>query len=394
MRVLGSNRKQDWRPTWQQELLLRAALLRGDAAIKAWHAWMSQVDVELLDYGSHRLLPLLHDNLRRHKIEEPILGKLKGVYRQTWYKNQILFHIASEMLRSFRDAGIETLVLKGAALSLLYYQDKGLRPMQDFDLLVRPSQAVRAISLLSELKWRAIYLYPESLLPYEHGCEFEDSAQRVVDLHWRVMREGSQVCDDDSFWKDSVPLEMGGVFVRALNPADQLLHVCVHGAKWNVVPPVRWVADAMMIMRSAESNLDWDRLIEQAQKRRLSLAVSETLRYLCDMLNAPVPPIVLKKLREASVSLRERSSFSAGANPHDALERFSILLDWRDGFRSTRGEKFHRRWHGFIRYLQCRWEVESSWQVPFYALSKSAQVIWRSANRFTLSEEKKSLVTR
>jgi hypothetical protein len=45
-------------PTEQQELLLKAALLKGEPAIQAWERWVSQVDINDLDQGSLRLTPL------------------------------------------------------------------------------------------------------------------------------------------------------------------------------------------------------------------------------------------------------------------------------------------------------------------------------------------------
>ena len=54
-------------PTHEQELLLKAALLTGEACRKAWKAWKSRIDIENLDYGSSRLLPLASLLLVRQK---------------------------------------------------------------------------------------------------------------------------------------------------------------------------------------------------------------------------------------------------------------------------------------------------------------------------------------
>jgi len=111
-------------PTWRQELLLRAALLRGKEAIAAWREWKSSVDVDRLDQGSRRLLPLLYRNLRAHGVEDPLMNSFKGIYRLTWYKNQMAFHKMTSLLRSFHHAGIETMLLKGAALVMLHYPSR------------------------------------------------------------------------------------------------------------------------------------------------------------------------------------------------------------------------------------------------------------------------------
>src|SRR5262245_53419620 len=113
-------------PAREQTLLLDAALLPFDAAWSAWQAWKTAVDFENgLDRGSYRLLPLVYRNLSRPGLEDPLLGRLKGVYRLTWYKNQFLFRTLAEVLRRLDAAGVPALVLKGASLTTLYYRDLG-----------------------------------------------------------------------------------------------------------------------------------------------------------------------------------------------------------------------------------------------------------------------------
>src|SRR5438445_136412 len=114
----------------------RATLLRGPRAREAWGQWKAGADLDHLDAGSYRLLPQLYQNLHRHGVDEPVLALFRGVYLRTWYENQLRLHQIAGLLRSFRDARIDTIVLKGAALTVLYYKDNGLRPMHDIDLLV------------------------------------------------------------------------------------------------------------------------------------------------------------------------------------------------------------------------------------------------------------------
>ena len=86
--------------------------------------------------GSFRLLPLLYINLQKQGVDDPVMGKLKGIYRQAWSKNQTLFHEMAGVIAHLQDAGIKTMLLKGASLSLLYYKNNGARPMADIDVLV------------------------------------------------------------------------------------------------------------------------------------------------------------------------------------------------------------------------------------------------------------------
>ena len=238
--------------------------------------------VESLDSGSHRLLPLLYRNLTEQGVDDPVLAKYKGVYRQTWYKNQLLFHRAAAFLRAADAAGIATVLLKGPALTLLYYRDYGLRPMDDFDALVHPRDAVAAMELLEKLGWALKTRNVEShatLVPLRHGTEFQNEQRDTFDLHWSLFGEDDRPEADDALWSSAVTLTLEGETSLALNPAALLAHVCAHGARWNPMPPVRWVADAFTLINNAETVVDWDSLLAIVAERHLALPLGDTLSF-------------------------------------------------------------------------------------------------------------------
>src|SRR5262245_20078562 len=92
-------------PTENQRLLLLAAIGTSADAEEAWLRWRSAVDIATLDAGSFRLLPLLYKNLSRRATDDPWMAKLKGVYRQSWYRNTLLFHRTAGILAALHDAG-------------------------------------------------------------------------------------------------------------------------------------------------------------------------------------------------------------------------------------------------------------------------------------------------
>jgi putative nucleotidyltransferase-like protein len=257
-------------------------------------------------------------------------------------------------LFTFRDAGIETMVLKGA---ILHYKDCGLRPMNDFDVMVRVGQTSAAIDLMRRLGWNPMPRSPEALtesylsIVNSHG--FTHSAGRECDLHWHLFPECCQADDDNDFWDQSVPFHVHDALTRSLAPTDQLLHVCVHSAEWNPIPPLRWVADAMMIMKT--SVINWNRLIAQAQKRRLILPLRDTLDYLHHRLAARVPPEILQSLHNMQASRLERAEYKYKTENYEAKPLGYLPVLW---FRYLRLEGSDRPLHkllGFVKYLQRFW---------------------------------------
>ncbi|HSE95650.1 MAG TPA: nucleotidyltransferase family protein, partial [Methylomirabilota bacterium] len=173
-------------PDPDQELLLRAALLPAGEAHSAWRQLRPRLRLDRVDPGSQRLLPLLWAQLTRLGIDDPLVDRLHDAYGRTVARNAILFRRAARVLRTLGDAGIEALVLKGAALALAYYGDPGLRPMADLDVLVRPGAAAVASDVLRRCGWSADRAVTPGYLAVTHAETFRDPGRRKCDLHWRL----------------------------------------------------------------------------------------------------------------------------------------------------------------------------------------------------------------
>ena len=273
------------------------------------------------------MLPLLYANLRRHGVDDPLVEKLKGVYRLAWYKNNLLAHRIADLLHELSEAGIETLILKGAALVSLYYEDPGLRPMADIDVMVRPEQAGKTAALLEAQGWRPKADF-QAQRRSRHSVGFIGENGLELDLHWYLLRQCCYPGADLRLWENAVPVRVGGVEALAPGPADLLLHTLVHGSWWSAQPSIRWVADAVIVISgsgtagsgaaaslAAGSRLDWAYLVEEARARQVVLTVREMLTYLLETFSAPVPEVVMAELRSEPVTRAERIVYAIETSP-------------------------------------------------------------------------------
>src|ERR1035438_1490926 len=104
-------------PTRAQLLVLKAALLPAKPARAAFGEWLGLIDIDKdFDQGTFRLLPLMYDNLRQHGVDHPLMSRLKGICRLTWYKNNKLFNDLRPVMEALHDAKIPTMLLKGVPL--------------------------------------------------------------------------------------------------------------------------------------------------------------------------------------------------------------------------------------------------------------------------------------
>jgi Uncharacterised nucleotidyltransferase len=351
-------------PTEQQELLLRAIFFEDE---DAWERWTRTLNLNELDHSTERLIPLLHPKLARFKIAGPLRAKIEEIYGQTRLKNRVMFLDLFRVLASFQQAAIDTMVLKGGALIPQYYRDPGLRPMVDLDVLVRTQHAVRSIDLLKKMGFEPLaekdVHFSERLVPLIHGYAFYRPSTSRVDLHWHVLPECLRETDDDDFWNDSIPVSIERINLRSLNSADQILHVCVHGSKW--APSIHWVPDTMVILNS-ETKINWNRLVEQANKRRLMLPVRHALTYLRENFRAAVPAEVLEAL--VPPSKREFAEFQYKTENHFQKTLGNLPLLWYSYLRSTNSKKANL--FGFTGFLQQFWGLKSRWLIPLQMIKR------------------------
>jgi hypothetical protein len=361
--------------TREQELLLQAALLKGKDAINAWYKWKNAVDLEgHPDNGSYRLFPLLYKNLELHGIEHPFMHRLRGIYRQAWYKNQRLFYDMSQVLQFLHDAGIRTMVLKGAALTVLNYKNYAVRPMADVDVLVHPSQAILTLEHLKRAGWIPLSDIGVDDLYYSHSVQCNDSSGKEFDLHWHPYWDACRENTDRDFWDRALPITFANVSTLAPDSTDNLLHAIIHGVRFNEESPIRWIADAVILINSPDREIDWIYFISQAEKHRVVLRIREALKYVQDKFNANVPKEVMDQLDHFSVSRPELIEYQEittdPENRNDSL--LAMLAICLSEYRRINGNsRVFAPISGFPRYLQWRFRQKSMYHLSSFIAAKS-----------------------
>jgi hypothetical protein len=366
---MSGRRAAIWEPSPQELLLLRAGLWQGERSLEAWREWRREAeDIDTVETGSYRLLPLVYRNLGPLLADDPDAGRLKDLYRHSWAVNQLGLRIGRRAIDALRSADLDVLALKGGALIDSAYEDAGARPMGDLDLAVRPEQVPAAVEALRGARLVPVEADPVRALEMRHSLAFRDAEGQEVDLHrglqWRAGL-------DEDFWRATVTAAVAGAPVLILCPADQLLHVCVHGAAWNPVQPLRWAADAYKTIETAGNELDWERVVAMAIKGHLTPPLHDAASFLATDLEAPVPADALRELASAPVSRSERRAHEALAQPPSSRRSLAMLWwFWErhraqaalDGERSTPA--------GLLRYLQRFWGLERALQVPGHAVGR------------------------
>lgn len=375
-----------WKPTPRQELLLRAALVQNEDAIAAWKEWSAESDNIPSDSGSVRMLPLVFQNLSALGEEGPAYKSLRDRYRATWAQNQLQMRRGAVALGALREAGIPTMLLKAFALIPLYYRDPGTRPTGDMDVMVPIERDLEALQVLERVGWspanRALAEMSEPYRSRHYAHTLANINGLPVDLHRHLLYFETRPDGDKSFWEGSIPLLFEGIETRALQPADQLIHACAHGTPWNEMPPIRWVADAIVLLRSAE--IDWARVVRQAQEHQVTLIMRNTLAYLRQAFDAPIPQETLSALQTLPVSRAEQVLYDIATRPPS--EHNTILKLWFHYDQYRRLNKLYageNRLMRFPAFLRDTWGLRETREVPGYMMRFTTHWV---ARRLTLEK--------
>ncbi len=363
-----------WRPDGLQTLLLKASLGDAGSATPAFHRWIARASLRPLDVVSWRLLPLLGRNLDNHGETHPIREPIKPIHRYIWLRNTVHLNRARQALEFLAQQGIDTLALKGASLVPRYYRDPGLRPMEDFDLLIPQDKAWDTIQLLIENGWRKDFIQSRldrDWVASHHSLNFVGPDDSRFDLHWHVFPECVNPDDDREFWNRAVPLEIGGVKTLALHPTDEFLAACLHGIRWEKTPPIRWIADTLTILDSGEA-IDWGLLIDQAASLGQLLPLRIALTILRFEFDAAIPDETLRILNAHRPGSRETYELLRRIHSPNAATLFETLTLHRLRYQVCLAE-----WPefagpaGFCRYLQREWKLADWRAAPFVAAAKT-----------------------
>jgi hypothetical protein len=313
-------------PNGAQKLLLKAALFDRNEAFSSWEKWKSTVDFEEdVDHGSYRLLPLVYDKLHKNGYSDVLSGRLKGIYKRSWMENQQIFHHASEIIKNFSEAQIPVIAMKGIPLSFLVYDNPATRPMSDADILVPYQKAGEAVALLKKEGYKpANEAILEHDLLYGRGMGFTDDNGRELDLHWRAMPDSIKSAKKSDFWDQAAPMNVMGANAFRFSYTDELLQTIVHGLRKNPEPPIRWVADAFLLIKYHGEEIEWNRLLKYARRYKVLIQLKEGLNYLVNEFKIGIPADVMDKLNRCNPGYAERVVYRHAQRIGDNRKKVSL----------------------------------------------------------------------
>jgi hypothetical protein len=261
-------------------------------------------------------------------------------------QNFVTLRMTAELFRvldQFASAGIGALVVKGPVLAVRAYGNPAMRSYGDVDLLVRQRDIRRATELMLVAGYHAavsLAAIDAGKIPGQYLFSRADS-KLLVELHNDLtLRYFPRRLPLETWFERQVHLRVDSREVPAVSVEDELVLICVHGAK-HLWERLMWIADVAALV-SRQSNLDWERAAASARGVGAERMLHVGLGLSATLLKLRPPEHVWAKVRSDKVAASLTRQIlrwlpAAGYAPPGLIERAAFRLRMHGGLVSAPG---------------------------------------------------------
>jgi len=279
----------------------------------------------------------IEENLVPPEVRQTLIDRQRA-------QNFFTLRLTAELFRildRFTSEGIGALVVKGPVLAVQAYGDPAMRAYGDLELLVRQRDIRRATELMTAAGFApAVPLSAIDVgkIPGQYLFSKPDS-KLIVELHNDLtLRYFPRKLPLEEFFARQIRVRLDAHEVPALSVEDELVLICIHGAKhfWE---RLMWIADVAALV-SRQTGIDWQRVADLARAVGAERMLHTGLRLASDLLQARLPDKVQALVQADAVAARLAEQTckwlpAAGYAPPGLFERAAFRLRMRGGLISA-----------------------------------------------------------
>jgi hypothetical protein len=211
-------------------------------------------------------------------------------------RNEVIVEGLTGALRALNDVGIQPVLLKGAALlTENAYRDRGMRVMQDIDLLVPDARLQDASNAIVSAGFDP---KQDSETPAGHH-HLPIQVHRETGLGIELHRELSEdrwcpLVDARRCFDGAMPVAVGDGAAMMMNPTDRVAHIVVHAQLSDDrhrrgVPQLRQLLDLAVLRTRHEAGIDWHELETRFRTNGELSALTDMLAWASHLFGQPSP---------------------------------------------------------------------------------------------------------
>jgi hypothetical protein len=260
--------------------------------------------------AAQRVRPLLWQRLRQKGLDKAIPVKiaeeLRDFVRRHTMQNLLFYGDLRHLLSTLKPKGLPLILLKGIFLAEVVYGNVGLREMNDIDVLARTADLKQIVDVLTSLGYPPLSPTCIDFTPkaQHHLPRLVQKGHADFEIHWNLTAPGkSYSIDPDSLWDHAIPIHVAGCDALALSPEDLLLHLCLHTSYHHQFAfGLRPSCDIAETIAYFGTSLNWNAVVERANRRGWQRGVYLALRLAKELAGAEVPSHILEMLRPVDMA--------------------------------------------------------------------------------------------
>jgi len=265
-------------------------------------------------------------------IPHQLTAEAIGQFFTTCSNNEIIFSDLGRIIKFFEQNSIPVLVLKGAALAGEIYEDIGLRPMGDLDLLVQRKDIYAAYDLFEQLGFKksSIELWQGTDQDFWHESLLTNDEGRFVEVHWNLIGSDydKKAPPIEYLWdhKQQIRIPNSDQIFFTVNDYIHIVYGCAHIALQHGISESRliWYYDIYRLLGSLGENLDWGVLRDTAQELGWCTSLLLVLEKVCGYFDFPVPPSFMSEL--SKIHSADKDLISENGLAHERSGRAAQII--------------------------------------------------------------------
>jgi hypothetical protein len=217
-----------------------------------------------------------------------LVNRFQTFYNTTSLANILALKELLGILKILSVEGVKAIPLKGVFATDQLFDDFGVYPSSDIDLLV-PLESLNEAKkiLVSKFGYSVDTRNQESDL-LENHYHLILQKQMSVEIHWNLVKKRYFKIPEDFWWESARIIEWENIRAYDLSPENNTLYL-VFRLFDHCFNPLRFFVLLSAHIRKYQEAIDWDRLLQTADHYNMKKLVVYTLRVTWDLLGNTLP---------------------------------------------------------------------------------------------------------
>ena len=291
----------------------------------------------ILNYAFyHKIAGILYKKLTTAQILNSIPSNassaLENFYYETLTANMRFWQEFLRLQKIFDSASIKIIPIKGIILTNTLYEDFGLRPMRDIDILVQKKDLLSSINLLFKDGYELTQghkLDKVCLEYYFHIPLYHPEKNILVELHKELSYPRPNKIDYTCFWKRAKLTVADNQKTLDLTPEDALLSLVIHYVRHlTSLQCIRLINlyDISKLLLKYKEKLDWEYLKDRINTWGLNGGFYYLLLLIESNLDCPNTGKIKDILRPSRLTKNLSKKFTLTEKPLSNLRNLFLMF--------------------------------------------------------------------